>query len=293
MVAALVAAALPILGPTGLLAFGVAGAQVGDAGANPLLVREDGTTSSGDEDEPAAGAGAVFPPDRERDYVQPAPSPLIPVLAQEAQRGSRAARLLVLDFTPSGLDAYLLRGAGIQEADLPGAKPVLRASMSATRASEELLTAAATLTAQPSSTVAQTLADHAVEVVMLTAQTQDFDAIQGVLDATSGLERIGNVDGATLWRVRPGGEKPARVTVVTETSEQIIVDSGQVTVDTQIDDVAGTLVLSEVADGNWQAWLDGEPLAAEADPGPGGWRQAFSLPAGGGHLRVTYDAPFL
>ena len=44
-------------------------------------------------------------------------------------------------------------------------------------------------------------------------------------------------------------------------------------------------MLAERSDPSWRAWLDGVPLRAVET----GWRQAFEVGAGGGHLVVRYQ----
>ena len=52
---------------------------------------------------------------------------------------------------------------------------------------------------------------------------------------------------------------------------------------------ARTLVLAERADAGWYAELDGEPLEPTVVQGVAGtWRQAFSVPPGGGELVVAH-----
>ena len=60
-------------------------------------------------------------------------------------------------------------------------------------------------------------------------------------------------------------------------------------VDTTVEAATGprVLVLAERADARWRATLDGRPLRS-VDVG---WRQAFEVPADGGHLVVHVDPP--
>ena len=72
------------------------------------------------------------------------------------------------------------------------------------------------------------------------------------------------------------------------------VPSGLTRIDTDVpasgDGTSRTLVLAERADAGWHATLDGVPLEATEAPGgtDGAWRQAFTVPANGGHLVVTH-----
>ena len=233
-------------------------------------------------------------------FVQPAPSPLIPVIAQESQNGPRAARFLTVTLTDGEVQADLMRGVAVQQADLrvfPA--PTSTVTSAVTQAHSSLASIVATMTARPTARTSSGLADHGIDIVMLSAHSEDFSAIQSVLDATGGLERIGNLEGSTMWRVRPDGRLPARVSLLTagEGGEVTTspVDSGSVGVKTTIaEDATGFIVMAEAADPGWIASLDGVPLTTVEDPSSEeGWRQAFELPNGGGELEITYRAPYL
>ena len=233
-------------------------------------------------------------------FVQSAPSPLIPVIAQEAQNGPRAARLLTVTLADGEVQADLMRGVGIQQADLRALPaPTSTVTLAATQAHSNLASVIATMTARPTARTSSGLADHGIDIVMLSANSEDFSAIQSVLDATGGLERIGNLDGSTMWRVRPEGGLPARVSLITVGDGGDVatspVDSGSVRVKTTIaEDASGVIVMAETADPGWTASLDGVPLTVAEDPSSEvGWRQAFELPSGGGNLEITYRAPYL
>lgn len=298
-VSALAAVAALVLGPIGFLSARAAAPAADSPALSPLLEDEAAGT-------PDLDGGATFPPLRATAFIAPAPATSVPVIAQQAQTGPRAARMLALRLTSGTVEAYLLRGADLQQADLrvvPLAS--LDQSVAVEAARDHLLATTALLTAQPSPTVAQALADHAIDVVMVSSQSEDFLSLQNVLDATIGLERIGNVEGSVLWRVRPSDFAPARVTIYADDPVSTdsgstdsgplgsapidSVPSGSVKVDTEIEvQNGGILVLAETADPAWHATLDGEDLTATTSP-TDDWRQAFELPAGAGHLEVTYD----
>lgn len=290
LASALSVVAILVLGPTGTLSFPTPEVpSVGEADASPLL----------EEDTPAAMYPVVLP--QSTPFIRPAPSPPIPVIAQESQVGPRATRLLTLDYSDGTVRATLLRGPGVQLLDLQVPPTAMVEDVPARDvATADLIQAVATLTAQPSASAAQTLADHAVEVVLLSSESQDFEPISNTLSATPGLELIGNFQGSTMWRVRPDERAPARLSLALETSEEtkpalLPLDSGPVEVQTHIDqDEGGTLLLAEVASPHWQATLDGVHLESVPDTfTTGQWRQAFTLPPGGGELRIHYSSPYL
>lgn len=227
-------------------------------------------------------------------YITRAPNPVIPMIAQEAQNGPRAARLLTLSVTTDGeVQARVMRAAGPQLADLAILGAPTIGGESQRVAQNSLLETVATMISRPDPEVAGALADHAVDLVMLQATSAEFLEVQNVLDATVGLEKIGSVEGSELWRVRPDQVAPARVSIHGEEGIQVV-DSGAAWVNTQVETAGGTLVLSEVADPAWKATFAGTPLeVAEGPAGEGDWRQAFTLPAGEGALQVRYEPGYL
>lgn len=117
------------------------------------------------------------------------------------------------------------------------------------------------------------------------------------LDSVPGLVRVAQGDYGTLWRVTLTDDaasgafyQPTWATLVGST--EVAVASQQRQISTQIPDDGAPriLVLSSVADPGWQATLDGTPLRRIAGDT---WQQQFDVPAGGGHLEVTFRNPAL
>lgn len=108
-----------------------------------------------------------------------------------------------------------------------------------------------------------------------------------VLDATPGLSRLSQLDGSALWRV---DRQVARATIVTGKTDPLPVAADPVEAHAKI--AAGTsgrvLRIADSADEGWQATLDGRVLPKTTVDG---WAQGFELPAEGGRLDLTYDAP--
>ncbi|WP_175410180.1 glycosyltransferase family 2 protein [Streptomyces sp. TRM64462] len=115
-----------------------------------------------------------------------------------------------------------------------------------------------------------------------------------VLDATPGLSRLSQRDGSALWRV---DRQVARAVIVPAAAERaktgaepLPVGSGPVEAHSDIP-AGGTgrvLRIADRADDGWQATLDGKPLTKTTVDG---WAQGFELPAEGGRLDLTYQAP--
>ncbi|MGW1895299.1 glycosyltransferase [Streptomyces sp. NPDC002004] len=108
-----------------------------------------------------------------------------------------------------------------------------------------------------------------------------------VLDATPGLSRLSQQDGSALWRV---DRQVSRAAIVPKTGDPQPVAAGPVELHTTVP--AGSdgrvLRIADTADPGWTATLDGRPLTRTTVDG---WAQGFELPASGGRLDVTFDAP--
>ncbi|MEU2183106.1 glycosyltransferase family 2 protein [Streptomyces thermolilacinus] len=115
-----------------------------------------------------------------------------------------------------------------------------------------------------------------------------------VLDATPGLSRLSQRDGSALWRVDRQVARavivPAAGTGADAGAEPLPVGSGPVEAHSDIPPGGEGRVLriADRADDGWQATLDGKPLEKTTLDG---WAQGFKLPAQGGRLDLTYDAP--
>lgn len=249
--------------------------------------------------------------------------PVVPAVAQQAQQGVDASRVLALSATPDGVSWELLQGDGLDLVDQAAAVQTgslgggLRSAtvVAADPATTELRTLVARLTSTAPGDVAGPLGGLAVAHVVvppLPVGTPDTDPVAGAraqlvgrLDATPGLERVTENASGTLWRVRPavGADGSPAPTVVTSWA-RLAKAAGDVTdpatavtavaatdakVDTTVPAGAPTrvLVLAERADPGWHAWLDGRPLRSVQL----GWRQTFEVGAAGGHLVVRYDSP--
>lgn len=244
---------------------------------------------------------------------------VVPAVAQQAQQGPDASRVLALA-ADEGVAWTLLRADGTQLVDSSAAvatraltgdlrEPALAAPDEATG---EIAALAARLRVGASADVAGDLAGLAVGGVLVPpAPTPDQAAaaaralLVGRLDATAGLERVTSNETGTLWRVRAvvtddAASPPAAVTAwarlvpagadVTDVATPAVAvpaTGGGVRADIGAGDAGRVLVLAERADAGWHATLDGRPLrAVEA-----GWRQTFEVGAAGGHVEVWYSPP--
>lgn len=230
------------------------------AAAGPLLV--------------AAGwmiRGADGPLER-RDPVQ------VPAFVAEESGTQDQARTLVLDSESAAQVSYtLVRGSGARLGDAELAD--------AGGSNEGLDKIVARLLAGSGADQADQLGGFAVRYVLVRDGAPR--EMSRTLDSTPGLTRLSQEDGSALWRV---DRQVSRAAIVPESGDPLPVAAGPVELHTNIPagDEGRTLRLADAAEEGWTATLDGTPLTRTTLDG---WAQGFDLPASGGRLDVTYDAP--
>ena len=233
----------------------------------------------------------------QRSTVSPMSSPIVSAVAAQAQRSTRAGRILVLDGDPTHgtVNASLWRGSGPSLTDGSPATRSLALAQARSGAAEGVLSdpataslaqAAYTLVVYPDDATVAALAAHDVDTILVPLGASGSQALTSGLDRASGLEKVGDTNSGTVWRVRPNGVTPSRVRVESASGVTTPVGGSQLSVSGDVD-ASGTLVLAERADSGWRASVDGTALAATeaAD----GWSQAFEMPTAG-HLTLTYAA---
>ena len=233
----------------------------------------------------------------QRSTVSPMSSPIVSAVAAQAQRSTRAGRTLVLDGDPTNgtVNASLWRGSGPSLTDGSPATRALALAQARSGAADGVLRdpatasfaqAAYTLVVYPDDATVATLAAHDIDTILVPLGASGSRALTSGLDRASGLEKVGDTNSGTVWRVRPNGVPPSRVRVESASGVTTPVGGSQLSVSGDVD-ADGTLILAERADSGWRASVDGAALAATeaAD----GWSQAFEMPAAG-HLTLTYAA---
>ena len=233
----------------------------------------------------------------QRSTVSPMSSPIVSAVAAQAQRSTRAGRILVLDGDPTHgtVNASLWRGSGPSLTDGSPATRALALAQARSGAAEGVLSdpataslaqAAYTLVVYPDDATVAALAAHDVDTILVPLGASGSQALTSGLDRASGLEKVGDTNSGTVWRVRPNGVPPSRVRVESASGVTTPVGGSQLSVSGDVD-AEGTLILAERADSGWRASVDGAALAATeaAD----GWSQAFEMPTAG-HLTLTYAA---
>ncbi|MER7051551.1 glycosyltransferase family 2 protein [Streptomyces sp. NPDC000351] len=228
--------------------------------------------------------GADGPLER-RDPVQ------VPAFVAEESRTRDQARTLVLDSDSAAHVRYMLvRGSGARLGD-----GELAAQDGGNSGLDKIV---ANLVAGSGADQADQLGGFAVRYVLVHKGAPR--EVTRVLDATPGMSRLSQQDGSGLWRV---DQEVARATIVpgeddgagsdagSGAGEPQPVAAGPVEIHTKIPSGSEgrVLRLADTAAEGWTATLDGEPLTRTTVDG---WAQGFELPASGGKLDVTYDAPF-
>ncbi|MGW5086319.1 glycosyltransferase [Streptomyces coelicoflavus] len=223
--------------------------------------------------------GADGPVER-RDPVQ------VPAFVAEESHTRDQARTLVLDSDSAAHVGYMLvRGSGARLGDGELA--------SGDGGNSTLDKIVANLVAGSGADQADQLGGFAVRYVLVHKGAPR--EVTRVLDATPGLSRLSQQDGSGLWRVN---QEVARATVVAgeksdagKSGEPVPVAAGPVEIHTDIESGPDgrVLRLADTAAEGWTATLDGKPLTRTTVDG---WAQGFELPASGGRLDVTYEAPF-
>ncbi|GHF15932.1 family 2 glycosyl transferase [Streptomyces griseoluteus] len=205
----------------------------------------------------------------------------VPAFVAEDAGTRDQARTLVLDSDSTARVRYtLVRGAGARMGD----GEIAAADGSDTGLDKVV----ANLVAGSGADQTGQLGGFAVRYVLVHQGTPR--QITRVLDATPGLNRLSQQNGNALWRV---DREVSRATLIGAggSGTPQAVAAGPVEIHTTVPQGSGGRVLrlaDAVSDG-WTATLDGKPLTPKTVDG---WAQGFELPAGGGKLDVTYEAPF-
>ncbi|WP_028810739.1 glycosyltransferase family 2 protein [Streptomyces flavidovirens] len=217
--------------------------------------------------------GAAGPLER-RDPVQ------VPAFVAEESGTRDQARTLVLGGTSAAKVSYtLVRGSGARLGDGELA--------AAGGSSPQLDKIVSNLVAGSGADQADQLGGYAVRYVLVRDGAPR--AMSRVLDSTPGLSRLSQLDGSALWRV---DRQVARATIVSGKAgdEPLSVASSTVEAHTTIPagEAGRVLRIADSAAEGWQATLDGRVLEKKTVDG---WAQGFELPAEGGRLDLTYEAP--
>jgi hypothetical protein len=137
------------------------------------------------------------------------------------------------------------------------------------------------------------LVPYGIRFVLLTTPTQG--RLVGAIESVPGVVQVSDQQDARLWRIDYPVARlrvlPPGAPVVQDDGAPppaVLLPAGQVRARTDVPDgpAGRLLVLSDSADPGWRATLDGTGLEPRRYDG---WAQAFTLPAGGGHLVLEHD----
>ena len=209
----------------------------------------------------------------------------VPLVSRYAQNSSREARVLVLNVGADGdLDARIWRGAGSQwtEHSTVASWVVLHDRMNNTSdpARVEFGETIATLVSFPDDSASKRLALHGVDTIIVHSQGPAASSITQTLDRAPGIEKIGETEAGSAWRVRPDGRKPARLCFASGSVESQCEElaSGVIGARTHVSG-PGVLRLAERQNSHWVATLNGQHL--DQTEATNQWGTAFSLPSEG------------
>ena len=209
----------------------------------------------------------------------------IPLVSRYAQNSSREARVLVLNVGADGdLDARIWRGAGSQwtEHSTVASWVALHDRMNNTSdpARVELGETIATLVSFPDDSSSKRLALHGVDTIIVHSQGPAASSITQTLDRAPGIEKIGETEAGSAWRVRPDGRKPARLCLASGSVDSQCEElaSGVIGARTHVSG-PGVLRLAERQNSHSVATLNGQHL--DQIEATNQWGTAFSLPSEG------------
>ena len=220
----------------------------------------------------------------------------VPLVSRYAQNSSREARVLVLNVGADGdLDARLWSGAGPQwsEHSSVASWAALRDRMNniSDPARSELGETIATLVSFPDDSASQRLALHGVDTIIVHSGGPAAPSITQTLDRAPGIEKIGETEAGSAWRVRPDGRKPARLCFASESADSQCEElaSGAIGARTRVSG-PGVLRLAERQNSHWVATLNGQRL--NQTEATNQWGTAFSLPSEG-ELVLNYRSNWI
>ena len=220
----------------------------------------------------------------------------VPLVSRYAQNSSREARVLVLNVGADGdLDARLWRGAGPQWSEHSSVASWValhdRMNNTSDPARSELGETIATLVSFPDDSASQRLALHGIDTIIVHSGGPAAPSITQTLDRAPGIEKIGETEAGSAWRVRPDGRKPARLCLASESVDSQCEElaSGVIGARTHVSG-PGILRLAERQNSHWVATLNGQRL--NQTEATNQWGTAFSLPSEG-ELVLNYRSNWI
>ena len=220
----------------------------------------------------------------------------VPLVSRYAQNSSRDARVMAINVGADGdLDVRIWREAGPAWSEhstvASWIKLQERLNASSDAASSELSTSIATLVSFPDDATARHLALHDIDTIIVKSSGPAAASMTQTLDRAPGIEKIGETEAGSAWRVRPDGSKPARLCFAEASKDAPCGElaSGVIGARTHVPG-PGVMRLAERSNPHWTATLNGKRLSA-AEP-TNGWGQAFTI-AEAGEVTLSYYSPLI
>ena len=220
----------------------------------------------------------------------------VPLVSRYAQNSSRDARVMAINIGADGdLDVRIWREAGPAWSEhstvASWIKLQERLNASSDAASSELSTSIATLVSFPDDATARHLALHDIDTIIVKSSGPAAASMTQTLDRAPGIEKIGETEAGSAWRVRPDGSKPARLCFAEASKDAPCAElaSGVIGARTHVPG-PGVMRLAERSNPHWTATLNGKRLSA-AEP-TNGWGQAFTI-AEAGEVTLSYYSPLI
>lgn len=220
----------------------------------------------------------------------------VPLVSRYAQNSSRDARVMAINIGADGdLDVRIWREVGPAWSEhstvASWIKLQERLNASSDAASSELSTSIATLVSFPDDATARHLALHDIDTIIVKSSGPAAASMTQTLDRAPGIEKIGETEAGSAWRVRPDGSKPARLCFAEASKDAPCAElaSGVIGARTHVPG-PGVMRLAERSNPHWTATLNGKRLSA-AEP-TNGWGQAFTI-AEAGEVTLSYYSPLI
>jgi hypothetical protein len=198
----------------------------------------------------------------------------IPSYVLNAAASDAGTRILAIDLTRGQAKYSVIADDQVRLGDADRGF-TFGGSVAARQQIEELVVRLAAGTADAD--LAPQLADLGIGYLWVSGADEEA---QARIDNTPGLGAASGNEQSIVWKLEP----PVSRAAVVDTDSRVPIESGLV----PAGEAGRQLRIGEAVDPRWRASLDGAPLTAQ----PAGWQQGFALPANGGNVSWTLEAPW-
>ena len=206
----------------------------------------------------------------------------IAAVSKQAQMSETAGRVLVLDADATFfvIDANVWRANGPSFTDSTALTRAIAyheatAGVPSDAATADLQTLVLTLVSYPDASTVQAIGEHGIDSILVRSDCVQVQQFVQALASAPDIERVGETDAGYLWRIRPQGRTPARVSL-NANSTVASLDSGLLDARGTVENTGtnATVQLAERAHSGWKATVNGTELTPQL--ASNGWAQAFS-----------------